>query len=103
MQAQVSLGIPPVGTSCLSQPLGMPARSCPTCPVQSAEDEFKVLQREPLLKGASCGLLHGRMSGEEKAAALTEFATGKTQVLVSTTVVEVGCSCRTWCRLAERI
>lgn len=36
------------------------------------------------------GLLHGRMSGEEKDAAMREFQAGKVQVLVSTTVIEVG-------------
>ena len=36
------------------------------------------------------GLLHGRLSSADKQAVLTDFATGKTQVLVSTTVVEVG-------------
>lgn len=36
------------------------------------------------------GLLHGRMSNEEKEAAMAEFAAGRTQVLVATTVVEVG-------------
>ncbi len=36
------------------------------------------------------GLVHGRMSGEEKDAALAEFDAGRTQVLVATSVVEVG-------------
>ncbi|MCE9608018.1 MAG: ATP-dependent DNA helicase RecG [Planctomycetia bacterium] len=36
------------------------------------------------------GILHGRLSNEEKEAAMNEFASGKTQVLVATTVVEVG-------------
>ncbi len=36
------------------------------------------------------GLLHGRLSSAEKQAVLTDFAAGQTQVLVSTTVVEVG-------------
>ena len=36
------------------------------------------------------GLLHGRLSSADKQAVLTDFAAGKTQVLVSTTVVEVG-------------
>ena len=35
-------------------------------------------------------MLHGRLSSAEKQAVLTDFAAGKTQVLVSTTVVEVG-------------
>lgn len=36
------------------------------------------------------GILHGRLTNEEKEAAMNEFASGKTQVLVATTVVEVG-------------
>jgi ATP-dependent DNA helicase RecG len=36
------------------------------------------------------GLLHGRMSGEEKEAVLSAYRQGKVQVLVSTTVIEVG-------------
>ena len=36
------------------------------------------------------GLLHGRMPSPEKQAAIGAFAAGDTQVLVSTTVVEVG-------------
>jgi ATP-dependent DNA helicase RecG len=36
------------------------------------------------------GLLHGRMSNDEKEAAMAEFAAGRTQVLVATTVIEVG-------------
>ncbi|MDC0936816.1 ATP-dependent DNA helicase RecG [Pirellulales bacterium] len=36
------------------------------------------------------GLLHGRMSSAEKSAAMDDFRSGKTQVLVSTTVIEVG-------------
>ena len=38
----------------------------------------------------SVGLLHGRLSSEAKQQAITAFAEGRTQVLVSTTVVEVG-------------
>ncbi|MBM5815482.1 MAG: ATP-dependent DNA helicase RecG [Cyanobacteria bacterium K_Offshore_surface_m2_239] len=48
---------------------------------QLAEEEFADL---------SVGLLHGRLSSEEKQRALEAFATGATRVLVSTTVVEVG-------------
>ena len=35
-------------------------------------------------------LVHGRQSAEEKEAAMVRFAEGETQVLVATTVVEVG-------------
>jgi ATP-dependent DNA helicase RecG len=36
------------------------------------------------------GLLHGRMSADEKDATMAEFKRGEVQVLVSTTVIEVG-------------
>jgi ATP-dependent DNA helicase RecG len=36
------------------------------------------------------GLVHGRMSGDEKQAVMEQFQSGKSCVLVSTTVIEVG-------------
>ena len=42
------------------------------------------------LAGHSVGLLHGRMTGTEKAAVMALFTGGETSVLVSTTVIEVG-------------
>lgn len=36
------------------------------------------------------GLLHGQMKREEKQAAISDFREGRTRVLVSTTVIEVG-------------
>ncbi len=56
---------------------------------KSAIEEHKRLQSEvfPKLK---LGLLHGRMSGKEKDAVMNDFRNGKTQILVSTSVVEVG-------------
>lgn len=36
------------------------------------------------------GLLHGRMTPGDKEAAMTAFRSGETQVLISTTVIEVG-------------
>jgi len=40
--------------------------------------------------GKSVDLVHGRMKGTEKDAAMERFASGKTQLLVATTVIEVG-------------
>jgi ATP-dependent DNA helicase RecG len=36
------------------------------------------------------GIIHGRMTPQEKTAAMTDFRAGRTQVLVSTSVIEVG-------------
>ncbi len=36
------------------------------------------------------GLIHGRLEGQEKERAMDDFRTGKIQILVSTTVIEVG-------------
>ena len=43
-----------------------------------------------LLKNYRIGMLHGKMSGAEKDNVITDFYNGRLQVLVSTTVVEVG-------------
>ena len=57
--------------------------------VRSAEEEFERLRAGPLA-GYRLDLLHGRMKGREKDAAMSRFAGGETQVLVSTSVVELG-------------
>jgi len=43
-----------------------------------------------LLPGSRVGLLHGRMKNAEKQAVMRQFAQGRLNVLVSTTVIEVG-------------
>ena len=40
--------------------------------------------------GSGVGLVHGKMSGPEKDTVMADFADGKIQILVATTVVEVG-------------
>jgi ATP-dependent DNA helicase RecG len=42
------------------------------------------------LAGLSVGLIHGRLEAEKREAVMRRFATGECQVLVATTVVEVG-------------
>ena len=46
--------------------------------------------REALPPYISVAMLHGKMRGREKDQQMEDFQSGKTQVLVSTTVVEVG-------------
>lgn len=53
----------------------------------NAEERFESLQQ---LFGDKAGLVHGRMRGADKDLAMARFAAGETQVLVATTVVEVG-------------
>ncbi len=49
-----------------------------------------LLAEEPSLAGVRRGVLHGRMPPEEKDAVMRSFAAGDLDVLVATTVVEVG-------------
>ena len=64
--------------------------SHPDRPLAAVEDWRRRLAGEPALGGIGVGVLTGRMSGEDKAAAMADFASGNTPVLVSTTVIEVG-------------
>jgi ATP-dependent DNA helicase RecG len=57
--------------------------------LKAATVEFERLRRE-VFPGHGVALLHGRMKGKEKDSVMTAFAAGDTQVLVATTVVEVG-------------
>ncbi|MBV6409170.1 MAG: ATP-dependent DNA helicase RecG [Rhodocyclaceae bacterium] len=56
--------------------------------LRTAVDTFERLRAE--LPELSVGLVHGRLKGEEKAAVMGGFAAGKVQLLVATTVIEVG-------------
>lgn len=57
--------------------------------LKSATDMHDRLRREVFPQFA-IALMHGRLSGEEKEAILANFKAGKYQILVSTTVIEVG-------------
>jgi ATP-dependent DNA helicase RecG len=57
--------------------------------VRSAEETYRELGEGPLA-GLSLGLLHGRLPSAEKEATMNRFRAGQLQVLVSTTVIEVG-------------
>jgi len=60
-----------------------------TLGVKSVEAETRRLQQGPL-RGIRVGMVHGRMTTKDKDAAMQSFVEGKTDVLVATTVVEVG-------------
>jgi ATP-dependent DNA helicase RecG len=55
----------------------------------SATEEFVRLQAEEL-KGLRLGLLHGQMRPSEKESVMADFRAGALDVLVATTVIEVG-------------
>ncbi|MGB3291740.1 MAG: ATP-dependent DNA helicase RecG [Phormidesmis sp.] len=57
--------------------------------LRSAMEEYQRLQ-ETIFPEFEVGLLHGRMSSADKDAAISAFRDQTTQILVSTTVVEVG-------------
>ncbi|MDH6060243.1 ATP-dependent DNA helicase RecG [Chrysosporum bergii ANA360D] len=57
--------------------------------LRSAVEEHQKLQ-ESVFPEFQVGLLHGRMSSAEKDEAISKFRENRTQILVSTTVVEVG-------------
>ncbi len=57
--------------------------------MKAAEKMYAHLSRE-VFPDLNVGLLHGRLPTAEKEAAMEAFKQGRTQVLVSTTVIEVG-------------
>ena len=69
---------------------------CPLVEEGENSGEMKAAQSyaesltEGYLSGCRVGLLHGRMKGTEKERVMQAFASGGLDVLVSTTVVEVG-------------
>ena len=64
--------------------------SRPDRPLAAVEEWRQRLEAEPALEGVGVGSLTGRMSSEDKASAMADFASGATPVLVATTVIEVG-------------
>ena len=56
--------------------------------LQTAQDTWEALSAE--LSGLTVGLVHGRLKADEKQAVMAAFAAGEVDVLVATTVIEVG-------------
>jgi ATP-dependent DNA helicase RecG len=56
--------------------------------LKSAAEGFKKLSE--VFRGRRVALLHGRLKSDEKEATMAAFAAGKIDILVSTTVIEVG-------------
>jgi len=57
--------------------------------LRAAIESYERLRRGPF-SGLRVGLLHGRMDRESKARTMLSFKNGDTDILVSTTVIEVG-------------
>jgi ATP-dependent DNA helicase RecG len=57
--------------------------------LKSATEMYEKLRSGPLA-GLRVGLIHGRLDGDEKEIVMRRFQRGETDVLVATTVIEVG-------------
>lgn len=57
--------------------------------VRSAENVYEELTNG-VLAGVKCALMHGRLKDVEKEEIMSAFAAGRIDVLISTTVIEVG-------------
>jgi ATP-dependent DNA helicase RecG len=58
-----------------------------TVDLAAAEERFEHLK---MIYGDAVGLVHGKLAGRDKDAAMASFVRGDTKILVSTTVIEVG-------------
>ena len=67
----------------------LPGEERPALNLKAVKTYAQTLQRE-VFPDLRLGILHGKMKPREKEAAMSAFASGETQVLVATTVVEVG-------------
>jgi len=66
---------------------------CPLVEESEKSDLAAAEQRYEALRGvfgARVGLVHGRMKGADKDAAMARFTAGETTLLIATTVIEVG-------------
>ncbi|MFM8926630.1 MAG: ATP-dependent DNA helicase RecG [Rhodoluna sp.] len=68
----------------------LPEDGKPKRPLASAVLVAEELKANPILKDLRIGLLHGRQSAETKAEVMTKFTNREIDILVSTTVIEVG-------------
>lgn len=56
----------------------------------SAEKVFAEISKKAISRKYGIGLLHGKLKADQKEQIMTDFASGKINILVSTTVIEVG-------------
>jgi ATP-dependent DNA helicase RecG len=62
----------------------------PVRPPAGVLETYADLTAHPALAGLRIGLMHGRLTAEEKDTVMADFAAGDIDVLVSTSVIEVG-------------
>jgi ATP-dependent DNA helicase RecG len=80
----------------LGRAIASGARAYWVCPIVAESEELDVAAAEARFEtlqqifGAKVGLLHGKMKPQDKDRAMAAFASGQTQILVATTVIEVG-------------
>jgi ATP-dependent DNA helicase RecG len=62
----------------------------PATPIVTVEETIASVRANPLLAGARVAALHGRMAADEKDSVMRAFAAGALDLIVATTVIEVG-------------
>ncbi len=80
----------------LARAIAMGGRAYWVCPLVEISEKIDLAAAEERAAdlaqrfGDQVGLIHGRLKGVEKDAAMRAFASGEKRILVSTTVIEVG-------------
>ena len=83
-------------TEAVGRAVGEGARVFWVCPLVEESEELDVAAAEERfghlagLFGSRVGLVHGRLKGPDKDKAMADFAGGRIDILVATTVIEVG-------------
>ena len=88
-RSYTSLGRSPRKSSKTNRRAESPAYKTERAKLRSATEMYEDL-RAGALSGLRLGLLHGRLSADEKEVTMARFQRGEIDVLISTTVIEVG-------------
>ena len=64
--------------------------AAPERPLAAVVETIETLRAHPALQELTIEMLHGRMTPEDKDAVMARYSVGEVDVLVSTTVIEVG-------------
>jgi ATP-dependent DNA helicase RecG len=87
----IGAGLDEPATELAEAGLAAPDEAGPTAPESATVIQtFAELKANPLFANARIEMLHGRMSGDEKDHTMRAFADGEIDMLVATTVIEVG-------------